>query len=97
MRPHILSSLRTRRMASGVNPIFLARAIGVELNTYYRYENGTRRIHFDKACVLADKLGCSLDDLRGGNELPERRHVESNIDGTVVAIAAAVPEGWDVD
>jgi transcriptional regulator with XRE-family HTH domain len=64
--------------------------------SYYRFENGTRRIYLDKAALLAQALGCTVDDLMASDE-PIRRIVEHDVGGTVVSVRPAVPEGWDVD
>jgi transcriptional regulator with XRE-family HTH domain len=64
LNDHFLSGLRFVRERLGVSAHELAKLIGVGVNSYYRFENGTRRIHLDKAWVLADRLGVSLDALR---------------------------------
>jgi transcriptional regulator with XRE-family HTH domain len=67
---HCLAGLKSIRQDRGISPPDLARAIGVTTNSYYRYERGDARIQFDKVCLLADMLGCSLDDLRHAPEAP---------------------------
>jgi predicted transcriptional regulator len=62
---HPLSGLKAERERACIDPTTIAAHIGVDLRSYYRYEVGARRIHFDKACSIADLLGCSLDALRG--------------------------------
>jgi transcriptional regulator with XRE-family HTH domain len=61
---HCLEGLKPARLKAQIEPDALADSIGVNVRSYYRYERGTRLITFDKACLLADTLGCSLDDLR---------------------------------
>ncbi len=57
---HCAAGLKPARLRSEK----LAAAIGVTVTTYYRYEAGARRLYLDKACVLADTMGISLDDIR---------------------------------
>jgi transcriptional regulator with XRE-family HTH domain len=79
---HCLEGLKAARIKAGVEPHALADRIGVDVRSYYRYEAGKRPITFDKACALADTIGCSLDDLRKPD------------DGTVVAAALG---DWTAD
>lgn len=67
---HCLSGLKSVRIAKGIAPVDLAQSIGVNLNSYYRYERGAARIQFDKVCRLADMLGCTTDDLRNEPDAP---------------------------
>lgn len=68
---HCLSGLKSMRLSKSVAPLDLARTIGVNLNSYYRYERGAARIQFDRVCRLADMLGCTTDDLRWDRTVPE--------------------------
>jgi transcriptional regulator with XRE-family HTH domain len=61
---HCLQGLKPARIKADITPDALAAVIGVDVRSYYRYESGKRLIGFDKACALADTIGCSLDDLR---------------------------------
>jgi transcriptional regulator with XRE-family HTH domain len=65
MRNHPLFGLKEMRERRGTPASQLAAAIGCSRNSYYRFENGERRITLDRACVLADTLRCTLDELRG--------------------------------
>jgi transcriptional regulator with XRE-family HTH domain len=81
--PHCLAGLKAARLKAKIEPDALAAVIGVNVRSYYRYEGGRRLISFDKACALADTIGCSLDDLRRDPD-----------DGTVVAAALG---DWTAD
>lgn len=80
---HPLQNLKALRLSKGVSREAMADAISVAPTSYDRYENGTRRIYFDKACALADTLGVSLDEFRK----------EPGPDDTVVAQAELA--GWE--
>jgi transcriptional regulator with XRE-family HTH domain len=100
---HCLSGLYHVREMLGVRPQELAKAIGVNLNSYYRYENGTRRIQLDKAYLLADRLGVSLTALRRPPTTDQVLAMRNIIDagaaetarqvGTVVGLGDA----WTID
>jgi DNA-binding XRE family transcriptional regulator len=79
---HCLQGLKPARLKADISPDALATVIGVDVRSYYRYEGGKRALSFDKACALADTIGCSLDDLRKPD------------DGTVVAQALG---DWSTD
>jgi transcriptional regulator with XRE-family HTH domain len=61
---HYLVGLKPIRRYRGLSLAEAGDLIGVTSTSYARFEAGTRRIYFDKACVLADALGCSIADLR---------------------------------
>ena len=42
-----------------------AAVIGVKPLTYKTWETGERNMNFAQACMVADALGCSLDELAG--------------------------------
>ena len=73
------------RLAKQVEVHDLAVRIGVGLNSYYRFENGTRPIHLHKAWALADYLGCKLEELRHDPDLTNGTGTASQ--GIVVAEA----------
>ncbi len=60
--PHCLINLKAIRLTAGVKPAELAKRLGITPATYYRYENGSRRIYFDQAVTLATTLGCKVED-----------------------------------
>jgi transcriptional regulator with XRE-family HTH domain len=91
MVDHPLSGLRSARIEAGVEPQILAERIGVHINSYYRFESGQRRLYFDKAVVLADALGVSLDRLRRDPVHGRPRRPGPVGDSTVVAQLA----GWE--
>jgi transcriptional regulator with XRE-family HTH domain len=64
LQQHVLAGLKPLRLARNLTRDDMAAAIGVTATSYDRFENGTRRLYFDKACALADRLSCSLDELR---------------------------------
>lgn len=85
---HCLAGLRAARTASNISAEDIAARLGVTPNTYHRYEAGTRRIYFDKACVAADMLGVSLDELR---------HVPAAPSAPDTVEAAARLDGWEIE
>ena len=81
--PHCLAGIKAARIRTSTPVERLAAAIGISVTSYYRYENGSRRIYLDRACVLADLMGISLDELR-----------RPSTDGTVVTERALAD--WEV-
>lgn len=63
MDHHLLSGLRPIRRARRLKLNEIAPVIGVKPNSYARFEAGDRRIYFDKAVMLAKRLGVRTDDL----------------------------------
>ena len=66
--PEHLLHLRTER---GFLQKEVAKAIGVSILTYQRYEYGHREPHLSQLVALADFYGISLDEL-AGREWPKR-------------------------
>lgn len=89
------SGLKDARLKAGIDPQVLADRIGVNLRSYYRFENGTRRLYFDKACALADALGCSLDELRSAPEVAAETSVVVNSPDAPPGIADEL-RGWEL-
>jgi transcriptional regulator with XRE-family HTH domain len=61
--PHCLIGLRQIRRARKISVADIAEVIGVASTSYLRFENGTRRIYFDKVVKIAQRLGVRTDDL----------------------------------
>lgn len=61
-----------------------ASVIGVNPRTYKTWESGERNMSFSQACMVADALGCSLDELAGRTEYvgtySDQRQAELNDD-----------------
>lgn len=53
------------RKRSGLNQKDVAAAIGVPVRTYGSWERGERNINLEDACLIADVLLCTLDELVG--------------------------------
>ena len=53
------------RKRSGLNQKDVAAAIGVPVRTYGSWERGERNITLEDACLIADVLRCTLDELVG--------------------------------
>lgn len=53
------------RKRSGLNQKDVALAIGVPVRTYGSWERGERNINLEDACLIADVLHCTLDELVG--------------------------------
>lgn len=58
-----------------------ADALGINPRTYKTWETGERRFNFEQACMMADLLHCSLDELAGRSQF-----VGSYSDGRQAAI-----------
>lgn len=56
---------RLRKEAGYKNRDDFALALGVKATTYKTWETGTRKFSFEQACMIADFLNCSLDELAG--------------------------------
>ena len=58
--------LQQLRKAAGYrNRDEFAAVLGVKPGTYKTWETGTRKMSFEQACMVADVLDCSLDELAG--------------------------------
>lgn len=89
-----------RKAAGYKNRDDFAAELGVNPRTYKTWETGERNFSFIQACTIADKLGCSLDELAGRLEYvgaySDERQAEINKDYSVLdepskdAAAAAV-------
>lgn len=55
--------IKSIRIDVGLDQKTLADMSGVQINSIAQYELGNTVMGFDKACALADALGCSLDEL----------------------------------
>mgnify|MGYP003312923381 CR=1 FL=1 len=60
-----------RKAAGFTSREAFAKEIGVNINTYKTWENGSVTINVQQACMLSSKLNCTLDELIGIEE-PER-------------------------
>lgn len=57
--------IQTRREAARLSKVEVARSLGVDLSTVCHWESGAAMPRADKLPVLADLLGCSIDELYG--------------------------------
>lgn len=63
-----LQLMKLRKNAGFKNRDDFAAEIGVNPRTYKTWEAGERRFSFEQACMIADALKCSLDELAGRDE-----------------------------
>lgn len=63
-----LKLMQLRKAAGFKNRDDFAMVIGVNPRTYKTWETGARNMSFTQACMVADALGCSLDELAGRTE-----------------------------
>ena len=63
-----LKLMQLRKAAGFKNRDDFAVVIGVNPRTYKTWETGARNMSFTQACMVADALGCSLDELAGRTE-----------------------------
>lgn len=69
-------SLQGRRKAAGYkSAAAFAEAMGFNVGTYTSWEQGVRPFDFRSAWVMADALGCTLDEL-GGRETPQPSYAD---------------------
>jgi transcriptional regulator with XRE-family HTH domain len=62
--------LRTRRQQRGFTQESLAEAAGVSLNTIKNLEHGARQPRPSTLQLIAEALGCALDDVQEGRRVP---------------------------
>ncbi len=61
--------LKQLRKAAGYKSMqSMADALGIKYATYKSWESGERNMSFPQACMVADLLNCSLDELAGRTE-----------------------------
>lgn len=60
-----LKLMQLRKAAGYKSRDAFAAVIGVKPLTYKTWETGERNMNFAQACMVADALGCSLDELAG--------------------------------
>jgi transcriptional regulator with XRE-family HTH domain len=58
--------LQSTRLAAKLSASDLAGRAGIGLRDVLALEAGKQSVSFEIACRLADALGCSLDEFRGG-------------------------------
>lgn len=66
LRKHVGDALRSRRKMAGFSSAkAFAAHVGIPSSAYIEYETGRVNISFERAWLIADALGCSLDELGG--------------------------------
>lgn len=60
-----LKLMQLRKKAGYKNRNDFADKIGIERRTYKAWEAGERNMNFPQACMIAEALNCSLDELAG--------------------------------
>lgn len=63
-----LKLMQLRKAAGYRSRDAFADFLGVNPRTYKTWESGERNMSFAQACMVADALGCSLDELAGRAE-----------------------------
>lgn len=63
-----LKLMQLRKAAGYKNRDDFAAFLGVNPRTYKTWETGARNMSFTQACMIADALNCSLDELAGRTE-----------------------------
>lgn len=66
-----MSAIKARRLEIRMSQAELAQKMGVRQNTISGWERGTRQPSIAKIKQLARILGCSIEDLLGGDAQPE--------------------------
>jgi len=57
--------IKELRIETGATQTQIAKAVGMTLRQYQRYEAGEQKPGFDYFCALADHFGVTLDYLAG--------------------------------
>lgn len=52
---------------NGITQTALAKRLGVQVNTVWRWTNGSRAPHWNDITAMCDILGCTADELMGGD------------------------------
>lgn len=60
-----LKLMQLRKNAGYKSRDDFAKALGVKPRTYAAWETGERRLKLEDACMIADELDCTLDELAG--------------------------------
>ena len=60
--------LEAKRKALGLSQEGLAHETGISVKSIRRYEAGERKPQIEKAIILSDLFGCSIDELLGREE-----------------------------
>lgn len=58
-----METLRSLRESANKTCTEVAQALGVTIQTLYRYENGTRRISLEHVLILAKMYSVSAEDI----------------------------------
>ncbi|AMV23955.1 transcriptional repressor DicA [Gemmata sp. SH-PL17] len=66
--PTFKMRLRELRNAAGLSQARAAKAVGVHIQTYMRWERGETEPTFTELCTLAGILGATLNDFRSTDE-----------------------------
>lgn len=71
------TNLQQLRKAAGYNSArAFAEAVGISVNTYTGYEQDRIKLTLERAWLLADFLGCTLDELAGRPFDAERTYAD---------------------
>ena len=76
-RKTVAKQLQTvRRQAGFKSARAFAEHIGMNVNTYTDFEQGTRTLSYERAWMLADALNCTMDEL-GGRKFPINKDADT--------------------
>lgn len=56
-------TLRELRKSAGISVVEVANVLGIEAQTVYRYEQGTRQIRIDQVMKLAKLYDCPAEEV----------------------------------
>lgn len=57
---------------AGITQLTLAKQLGVQVNTVYRWTNGSRIPHWNDITAMCVIFGCTADELMSGDSLTPR-------------------------
>lgn len=64
-----ITAVRDRRISAGISGMSMARAMGINIPTYYKKEAGLIKWSLDESKFLADFFGTTIDALFFGSKI----------------------------
>ena len=78
-------NIKGMRVRSGLTQQEVADAMGISRTRFGNWENEYREINFKEACMLADVLECTLDELAGRETQQQDQYELSDDEQDIVA------------
>ncbi len=71
--------IKVKRKEKNLSQSELAQMIGVNQTAVSQWERGATMPTLDKAAMIANALGCTIDELYGRSESDSCKEVDSNV------------------